>query len=143
MEKVKENVHILLIVNLLLSLILVVTNQEVPSFIVVGNSNQPKENLRKIICESAFYSWKEGKLSSYYMHPEIVEAITEDLKFELDKTSELYFKMQGREICQVVAKTKEGLKSFEAVIGINGPLMYQVTSLRSRKPQFKEIKEYL
>jgi hypothetical protein len=145
MERIKENMHILLLGNfvLLVFLIFLIPKEGPSSFIVVDQSTNETENLRKIICQKAFKTWKEGSLSDFYMHPDIIEAISSSEEFNLEGAQNLYFKMDGREVCFVVVKTKVGFSAFEAVMSKDGPLMYRLTSLRSKKPTLTEIKDYL
>jgi len=132
MERIKENMHILLLGNfvLLVFLIFLIPKEGPSSFIVVDQSTNETENLRKIICQKAFKTWKEGSLSDFYMHPDIIEAISSSEEFNLEGAQNLYFK-------------KVGFSAFEAVMSKDGPLMYRLTSLRSKKPTLTEIKDYL
>jgi hypothetical protein len=149
MEKIKENIHLILLANLFLTLIILLSSgsgEAVNLVIINGEDKSSNETvLKKAICQQAVNSWKDRNLSKYYMHPEIIDYISdsEDDDFDIKDVEKFYIKMEGREICRIVAKKKEGFSAFEAVISKGGPLIHRMTSIKAEKPTYKEVKEYL
>lgn len=146
-EKVKDNLHFVLIVNLMLTFLILINGSSEGSvnLIAVGgnNSESSEESLREVICREAFKGWREGELSNFYIHPEVISFIKNTNKdiYKMDDVIDSYFEMKGREVCLVILKKKDGFTSFEAVISKNGPLLYRVTSLNPKKPELTKIKE--
>ena len=149
MDKLKENLHILLLINMFFTFITFLStgsSEEVNLVIINGEDKSSNDKaLKKAICQQAFNSWSEDKLSDYYMHPDIINLILdeEDENLDIKDVEKFYFKMEGREICRIVARKKEGFSAFEAVISKDGLLIYRMTSLKAEKPTYSEIKEYL
>lgn len=148
-QKIKDNFALILLLNLFVSALVLITNDGSPdvNLIVINGKTQQgtEKELKKVICQEGFSSIKDKSFSDYYLHPQISKQIQEKNSpdYKLDSVSDFYFKMEGREICRVVAKKDDGFIAFEAVVSSDGPLLYRITSIRSQKPVYKEIKEYL
>lgn len=148
-EGLKSNTHILISLNLFFTLGLFLFSDEgsssSKSMIVLsqdGRSPSEKE-LKKIICHNAFYSLKNESINSHFFHIDLINQIDETVIEIAKETSQFFVKMDGRDICRVVAKKEDGFSAFEAIISESGPIIYQVSSIRVKKPKFSEVKEYL
>ena len=146
MEKIKSFMPVILLLNLCFTFLLFFTGGgDGKTIIITSKSKDNKSELKELICRGAFKEIRENKFSSFYLHSEVVVGIKEDSSsdYELNSSDKFYFSFVTRQICKVVVKKKSGFIAFEAIISERGPLSYQVTSLRSMKPSYKEIKEYL
>ena len=148
-SKLKENIHFVILTNILITFFVLVTDSSGPPvnlIVINGEHNKStKKELKKVICQKALYSIQDQSLSDYFIHPEIIDAIkTEEYKdFDLSKIEKFYFEIKGREICKIIGRTSEGFVAFEGVIAKDGPLMFRLTSIHSIKPSFTDIKELL
>lgn len=148
-EKIKENTHLLLLGNLLISFFLLfyINSNERLKVIVIGGQSKEESvnNLRIKICENAINAIKTKEYSDYYIHPIVIEGLkeTQDKSFDFQEIQKFYFKMQDREFCRVTGLKKNGFVAFDAVISEDGPLHYRLTSIRPIKPKISEVKEYL
>jgi hypothetical protein len=151
MRKLKEHLPILVVANLVLTLLLIVFSgnhgeSDSKMIVINGKSSDFKEvTLKELICKEAFVSWKNQKISNSFIHPEIITKIKNGAfsAFDPHEIEDIFYKIEGRDICKAIVKLKQGFVSFESVISLDGPLMYRITSLSLKKPKYAEIKEYL
>ena len=146
MEKIKTAMPILLVVNLCLTLMLFFSNgQDGKTIIITSKNRENKEELKELVCRGALEEIREKRYSTFYIHAEVINGIKEDSSqdYDLSSNDKFYFSFVARQICKIVVKKQNGFIAFEAVISEVGPLNYQVTSLRSLKPSYKDVKEYL
>ena len=148
-ERLEGKLSLLIILSILIGLFNMFSADSgttVNLIVVNGKSNEStKSELKEVICRQAFHSWRDGKISDYYIHPDLIRQIkkSESKEFNLNDVNHFYFKMEGRDICKVVARTNKGFKAYRAVISENGLLLYRVTSIKPHTPSYTQIKEYL
>lgn len=147
MEKIKDKVHILIIVNIFITVLLLFTgkSESVNLAIVEGLDTESSMSKLKIaICKKAFFDLKQNKYSDYFVHPEVSSYLkSNEDEFFFTEIENFFFTFEGREVCRVVGKTNKGFIAYEAVISKDGPLIYRLTSLKSEKPTYKEVKEHI
>jgi hypothetical protein len=151
MNKLKDHLHILVLINLVFTFFIIVfgnggQQSEQKMVVINGQKSDFKEiSLKELICKEAFNSWKDQKISESFVHPEIINKIKNGAfdTFNPNEIDNIYYKIEGRDICKTIVKLKQGFISFESVISLDGPLMYRITSLSLKKPTYTEIKEYL
>ena len=149
LEKLKENLHILLLLNLALTILGLGLgdNSSEEKIVVLGSDSVNSEGLelKRKICESAFNGWKSGSLSDFLIHPVIIKDIQDGVfsKVDIENSEKLYFKMENREHCKVIIRSKTGFKSIKAIVSTNGPINHRITSLEVIKPKIQDVQEFM
>lgn len=140
----------MIIANILISLTALIAVQrssgvEKQTIVIDGRQKELKDNsLKELVCKEAFNTWRDGKISESFMHPSVIEAIKKNsLDIDSENITNIFTKMRGRDVCQTIIKTSEGFHAFNSVVSLDGPLMFRITSLSSKKPTLEDIKAYL
>ena len=149
MEKIKDNLHLFVLANLVLTLFTLGmgSNVEKTSVIPINmtHSEIDEKKIRESICRLAISSIKKEELSDYYIHPKLFDHIVTHFndKYNLKNFHQFFFIIEGREICRIIGKNNKGFVAFNGVVSSDGPLGYRLTSFQAVKPSITQIRDYL